>query len=84
MAEEPAILTGGKDAVPVLLELLQSRNQIVFRQAAHRLGRMPDDANPAVPLLIRATKSGDVNIRDAAAQLLKQLDPEAAAKLKTE
>jgi HEAT repeat protein len=76
---EPAILQGDTDALPVLVQLLESPNQIVFRQAARAVLQMKAQAQAAVPVLVRATKSPDVNIRDAAVRFLVEIDPEAAA-----
>jgi hypothetical protein len=74
------LLAGDRAAVPVLVELLNSRKANVRRIAAQGLGEVGPAAEPSVPALIAAVKDRDRGVQNAAALALFRVDPEAAGK----
>lgn len=68
-----------KKAVPVLVEGLKDKNDYMVGLASGVLGRMGADAKGAVPDLIGLLKSPREPVRRTAANLLKSIDPKAAA-----
>lgn len=87
-AQDPSDLTraiGGieppvKEAVPVLIALLSSRNEWAPKSAASALGDMGVAALPAVPNIIDLLQSkADVDTREKAAEALGHIGPKAAA-----
>jgi hypothetical protein len=69
-----------KEAVPVLVGLLDSRNDATRRAAVGGLGRMGVVALPAVPGLITTLQSSnDPETRVGAAEALGRIGPKAAA-----
>ncbi len=68
-------------AVPALMKCLKKSVDSSLRlEAAVELGRFGKDAKPAVPMLIELWKETDPALKTAAADALKQIDPETAAK----
>jgi HEAT repeat protein len=62
------------DVVPVLTEAVKSDAEPVVRQlSARALGEFYTDAQSAVPVLVEALKKGDKEMREAAADGLKQI-----------
>jgi HEAT repeats len=72
------LLEGDAEAVPVLVELLRSKDSNVRRLAAQALQRSAEHANSAVPDLIIALDDEDRFVRIQAEQALFRIDPEAA------
>lgn len=69
-----------KEAVPVLVTLLTSRNEKAPRSAASALGHMGIAALPAVPNIIELLQSkADVDTRESAAAALGRIGPKAAS-----
>jgi HEAT repeat protein len=67
--------------VPVLVvKLRQDSDPAIRGEAALNLGKLGKLAQGAVPGLIAALKDSDSKVRGIAAEALKQIDPEAAAK----
>lgn len=64
---------GGASAVPVLIQLLGSREAPVRWQSADILGKIGPEATAATPQLINATKDSDPHVRNVAAQALGDL-----------
>ena len=68
-----------KEAVPVLVELLDSGNESTRRSAISALGRMGPTALPAVPRLVDSLQSGrDPETRVGAAEALGRIGPKCA------
>ena len=61
-----------------LIENLQDANQLVRIYAATVLGSMGDDAEPAVPALVKLLQAGDVQDRRLAALTLGEIASEEA------
>jgi hypothetical protein len=71
-------------ALPVLIELLRDRDPVLRRYAADCLGDLGPKARAAVPALLRALRDQEkggffCTVSEAAADALKQIDPETAA-----
>jgi HEAT repeat protein len=88
MQEDPSDLTSAlgniqpppKDAVPVLITLITSRNPKAPSSAASALGNMGVAALPAAPALVELLESkSDVDTRTEAAEALGKIGPKAAA-----
>jgi hypothetical protein len=60
---------GGKDAVPVLVELLDSSNDNMRRAAAEAISRIATDTEEAGPSLAKALRDEDLSVRVAAIPL---------------
>ena len=73
-------MPAGKNAPTLekLIEDLQDANQLVRIYAATVLGSMGDDAEPAVPALVKLLQSGDVQDRRLAALTLGEIGSEDA------
>jgi HEAT repeat protein len=76
----------GKDAVPILEELLRDRGPIsrgekmqLRQKAAQALGYLGSAARPAVPKLTDLLNDSEDDIRQTAVEALGRLGPEAAA-----
>jgi HEAT repeat protein len=76
--DEPAVLNGGPEAVPVLSYLLGDGDPAVCRHAAYGLQHIGPAARDAVPALARALKNPDRRVGQQVAQTLTLLGPEAA------
>jgi HEAT repeat protein len=77
------IREGATQTRPAIIEMLQHENAIARQLAADALGRLgkADAVDPAiVAALVRALKDTDSQVRRAAAEALKKVDPEAAKK----
>lgn len=89
VAYQAALLLGkiGKEpslAVPALLKSVQGSNGLVASMAAHALGNFPDEVDVIVPVLLRVYQdTNSVVSRRASVDALKQLAPEALAKVKS-
>jgi hypothetical protein len=66
--------------VPVLITNLRDPYHSARWNAACALGKFGDKAKPAVPALLQVLHESDPDVRDIAADALRQIDPEAAAK----
>jgi HEAT repeats/HEAT repeat len=68
--------------VPILIDFLQkhSKDTILCPDAMGALSTFRAQANPAVPLLLRLLQDEQANIRSAATNALRQIDPQEAAK----
>jgi len=75
---EIPLLNGDPEAMPVLVELLQSPKTNVRMVAIEGLRRMGEQARPAVPALIAATEDEDVYIAGDAASVLIGLHEDAS------
>jgi HEAT repeat protein len=87
MSEDPSDLTSAlgnieppvKDAVPVLVAMLTSRNERAPKSAVSALGRMGAAGLTAVPQIVDLLQGkGDVDTRAEAAEALGKLGPKAA------
>jgi len=67
-------------AVPALIQFLHDPVPHVRDNAANALWSFGTDAKPAVPALVEALKDSDIMVYDSAVGLIRQLDPDAAAK----
>jgi len=67
---------GGKEAVPVLIELLNGEGRNVRRDAAKVLGWIGPPARAAIPALEAAMEEEDFVLRFTAGQALKRIAPE--------
>jgi HEAT repeat protein len=66
-------------AVPDLVEMLRNDSKSRLRaRAATALGQIGPDAKTAIPALKRALQDESQNVRDAAAEALKKIDPAGA------
>jgi HEAT repeat protein len=68
----------GEDGVPMLQQALTNENRKLFLQAAQTLGSLRKDAAAAIPALSLLLNDDDDRIRTAAADALKQIDPDIA------
>jgi HEAT repeat protein len=70
--------------VPILIKFVEKyrgdRDWILCKDAVGSLATFGAQAKPSVPTLVGLLKSDQVNIRSAATNALKKIDPEAAAK----
>jgi len=71
-------------AVPALTKCLHDESHIIRQTAAVSLAAFGSDAKSAVPELIKALADPSSDVRDAAASALQKIDPEAAAKTKSQ
>jgi len=67
-------------AVPALMNALSSDDPLLRSTALISLGGFEGKANEAVPAVVAALKDKDETVRKTAASVLKQIDPESAAK----
>jgi len=67
---------GGKEAVPVLIELLNGEGRTVRRRAAKVLGWIGPPARAAIPALQEAMEEEDFVLCINASQALKRIAPE--------
>jgi WD40 repeat protein len=63
------LVQGGKDAVPVLFDLLDSSNHSVRRAAAEAISRIATDTEEAGPCLVKALRDEDLSVGVAAVPL---------------
>ena len=78
-----ALANSGQDSrtwMPVMLELVRHKESYVRRDAIYMLGRIGTKAHGAVPPLLTALADNNEWVRNVAAEALKKIDPEAAAK----
>jgi hypothetical protein len=76
-----ATFTGRNELrIPVFIKALQDTNFGGQIYAFYGLARMGKDARPAVPALVQALSDTHSIVRDTAAAVLREIDPEAAAK----
>ncbi len=68
----------GEDAVPLILEFLDEKEPVSLFQSATALGKIGPPAKQTVPLLIRALKHSDRDVRIAAAQALWRIEKSTA------
>ena len=66
--------------LPVLTAALTDENLYVRRDAARAWGAFGAEAREAVPALLERLSDKEPSVRKAAADALKKIDPEAAAK----
>lgn len=66
-------------AVPALAKLLEA-DEGDFDRAMHLLANFGDAAKPAVPAILPFLAAEDAELREKATNVLKQIDPQAAAK----
>jgi HEAT repeat protein len=76
----------GRDAMPYLIKGLTNRFPVVRSEAANNLTsdwntQFPEERKRAVPQLLTLLKDPDENVRMAATNGLKTIDPQAAAKV---
>lgn len=81
-----ATLGTGADAVPCLMKGLTNRFADVRNEAASHLtgewgAQFPEQRKQAIPFLVKLLDDPDQNVRMNATNELKELDPQAAAKL---
>jgi HEAT repeat protein len=69
-----------REVVPALTACLSDTNVVIRRAAAEGLGRFGTNALWAVPVLVPLLREPDRNVRRAARNAFKVIDPEAAAK----
>lgn len=71
----------GPRAIPALIDGLQSEQATVRSKIAWILGRMEEDATPAVPALIRALDVSDDRAMHIIAEAIDQIGPDPATAL---
>jgi hypothetical protein len=67
-------------AIPILMEYLNPKTQDWKMEALWSLYQFGPAAKPAVPAVLKLLKDGDAVVGSYASDVLKHLDPEAAAK----
>jgi HEAT repeat protein len=72
------LLQGETAAVPILMELLASRDPHARLMAAEGLEKVGEEARPAVPSLLRALNDEDATVREQVEQALFSIDRETA------
>ena len=78
-----ALANSGQDPetwMPVILELIRDKNSGRRIVTIKYLGLIGNKARAAVPIIITALTDNEELVREAAAEALKKIDPEAAAK----
>src|SRR5262249_53218012 len=75
------LLEGDAEAVPVLIELLRSRDRQVRLIAAEGLERVGAKADAAIPALTNALSDADADVRAQAGQALYRIDRDAARRV---
>lgn len=73
----------GKLAVPVLVQAMRDRNDLVRRFAATAIGEIGSKASEAIPVLVQATKDQDPLVRIAAAKAIWRVDKNIKSALPT-
>jgi hypothetical protein len=73
-----SLLAGDPDALPVLVELLESADPRARRVGAYGLRAIGPRARQAVPALLKALGDPDVAVRFAAGGSLRRVDEDAA------
>jgi HEAT repeats len=76
--DRPPLADGDPDAIPVLLQLLQSRVETVRWLAVWEMVELGSRANDAIPALHELLTSDDAGARHRAATALRAIDPDAA------
>ncbi|HJT78156.1 MAG TPA: HEAT repeat domain-containing protein [Gemmataceae bacterium] len=82
--DQPAVLGGGRESIPVLIQLLRDRDKNVRRAAARALGDLGAFCGDGVPALAAALKDSDPEVRWMAADALYRIDPAAAGAIPDE
>jgi HEAT repeat protein len=79
-----ATMGAGADAIPCLIKGLTNRAEVVRSEGVHFLSdwgtAFPEQRKAATPYVIPLLRDPDSNLRQAAADLLKELDPQAAVR----
>ncbi len=75
---QPAVLGGGRESIPVLLQLLRDKDKNVRQAAAQSLGDLGTAGGIGVPALAAALQDPDPNVRWTAAFALYRIGPAAA------
>jgi hypothetical protein len=74
---------GDPEGVPVLLDLLHADDNYLRQIVIEALGKMKENAAPAVPELMKAVKDGDYSIARAAVEALTEIGPKAKEAIPT-
>ncbi len=80
MIDPQASLAAADEVMPLLIKALESPVRVNWLFAIPLLAQYGDRAKVAVPLLVKIRAEGDLPVSERAADALKKIDPEAAAK----
>jgi HEAT repeat protein len=69
-----------RELVPLFINGLGAKREDLRWACALALGELGPDARPAVPALVQALKDASPKVSNDAAQALRQIDPDAAAR----
>jgi len=80
MIDPQASLAAADEVMPLLIKALESPVRVNWLFAIPLLAQCGDRAKVTVPLLVKIRAEGDPPVSERAADALKKIDPEAAAK----
>jgi HEAT repeat protein len=79
-----ASLAAVDEVMPLLVRALESEDRVHWMFAIPLLAQYGDRAKVTVPLLVKIRAEGDPPVSERAADALKRIDPEAAAKARVQ